>query len=188
MMRRETHPFSGVNIESEDVSLEAGPVERPFYMYLRVSLPISVSLLALVLTLTTVAICLRKSKLSHLIVSILMYLTLSSCNIFKILCIQGKCILRENDSVLYCFVLYFELYHVPFIKSISLEICQSIVPFHTQSRGNYRLNGKIIMFISSLSSLYGSSRLYVVCVSCFHNDRESVIVVFSLSSLFTDSE
>lgn len=32
-------------------------------MYLRVSLPISVSLLALVLTLTTVAICLRRSKL-----------------------------------------------------------------------------------------------------------------------------
>jgi hypothetical protein len=68
-MRRET-PFSGVNIESEDVSLEAGPVERPFYMYLRVSLPVSVSLLALVLTLTTVAICLRKSKLSHLIANI----------------------------------------------------------------------------------------------------------------------
>jgi hypothetical protein len=73
-MRKETRPFSGINIDSEDVSLEAGPVERPFYMYLRVSLPISVSLLALVLTLTTVAICLRKSKLSDLIGYILMYL------------------------------------------------------------------------------------------------------------------
>jgi hypothetical protein len=73
MMKRETLLFSGVNIDSEDVSLEAGPVERPFYMYLRVSLPISVSLLALVVTLTTVAICLRKSKLSRLIVNILMY-------------------------------------------------------------------------------------------------------------------
>jgi hypothetical protein len=60
---KEKSIFSGVNIGSEDVSLEAGPVEHPFYMYLRVSLPISVSLLALVLTLTTVAICLKRSKL-----------------------------------------------------------------------------------------------------------------------------
>ncbi|XP_069693342.1 cell adhesion molecule Dscam2-like [Periplaneta americana] len=54
----------GLNIGLEDVSLEAGPVERPFYTYLRVSLPISVSLLALVLTLTTVAICLRRKPAS----------------------------------------------------------------------------------------------------------------------------
>jgi hypothetical protein len=61
--RREINFFSGVNIGSEDVSLEAGPMERPFYMYLRVSLPISVSVLALLLTLTAVAVCLRRSKL-----------------------------------------------------------------------------------------------------------------------------
>ncbi|XP_021928600.1 Down syndrome cell adhesion molecule-like protein Dscam2 isoform X2 [Zootermopsis nevadensis] len=54
----------GVSIGSEDVSLEVGPVDNPFYMYLRVSLPISVSLLALVLTLTTVAICLRRKPAS----------------------------------------------------------------------------------------------------------------------------
>ena len=55
--------FLGVNIGSEDVSLEAGPIQRPFYMYLRVILPISVSVLALLLTLTAVAVCLRRSKL-----------------------------------------------------------------------------------------------------------------------------
>lgn len=55
--------FSGVYIGSEDVSLEAGPMERPFYMYLRIILPISVSVLALLLTLTAVAVCLRRSKL-----------------------------------------------------------------------------------------------------------------------------
>jgi len=54
--------FSAINIDSEDVSLEAGPMDRPLYMYLRISLPISVSLLALVLTLATAAICLRRSK------------------------------------------------------------------------------------------------------------------------------
>ena len=63
-LREEKIPhFSGVNIGSEDVSLEAGPMERPFYTYLRVSLPISVSVLALLLTLTAVAVCLRRSKL-----------------------------------------------------------------------------------------------------------------------------
>ncbi|KAJ9583675.1 hypothetical protein L9F63_021979, partial [Diploptera punctata] len=61
-LRASTLTQKGLNIGTEDVSLEVGPFERPFYTYLRVSLPISVSLLALVLTLTTVAICLRRTS------------------------------------------------------------------------------------------------------------------------------
>ncbi|XP_068082078.1 cell adhesion molecule Dscam1 [Anabrus simplex] len=54
----------GVNIGTIDITSEPGPVERPIFSDMRVSLPIAFSILALVLTLTTVTICLRRKPTS----------------------------------------------------------------------------------------------------------------------------